>query len=88
MKNKVLTIARKIIHKQYGDWKINILGINLTIDASDAGGRQYSKSRSYEEIVDPLYTNIDSLYSPSLVIDIGANYGLLNNKYDMSSFVA
>lgn len=58
-----------------GDRVLAINDIRLTVDGADFGGTMYDSSRSYEELANPLYADIRGRYDPSLVIDIGANYG-------------
>jgi hypothetical protein len=54
---------------------INFEEIQLNVDWSDAGGRQYDQRQSYEEIRSLFYKDLASTLNPSVVLDIGANYG-------------
>lgn len=67
----VLPLARM----QEDDTLLRIGDLRLVVRSSDDGGMQYQYNRSYEEIASPLYKEIASRYAPSLVLDVGANYG-------------
>ena len=60
-------------------WKksrtIRIKDINLVVDSNDAGGQSYGSRASHEEYVNPLYSEISNFLTPTLIIDVGANYG-------------
>jgi len=59
---------------------LNIAGIKLKTDVLDAGGYDYYNSRkSYEECSSKLYDLIKDSLNPSLILDIGANYGFISS---------
>lgn len=58
-----------------------INGIYLIINKLDKGGLAYLSRNSYKEVINPLYRLINALYSPEIVLDIGANYGFISNIY-------
>lgn len=74
------TISKKIISTDRNyktkDIDFNAGGIAFTVDINDKGGAQYLNKVAYEEINDPLYSEINNIFNPSLVLDIGANYGI------------
>lgn len=81
--NTIMKIIIKNLFKLKGDKTYNIGDIQLTVDFSDLGGRQYNSKNSFEELVNPLYLEIKNRYDPTYVFDIGANYGftgILFNK--------
>lgn len=59
----------------FGDRTLDIDGLALSVDYSDAGGRAYALRAAHEESVSQLYAQIAHEFEPRLVIDIGANYG-------------
>lgn len=60
---------------------LSIHGISLLVDGSDPGGLQYDARPSFEMAVDYLYDQIAECLDPSLVVDIGANYGFTANVF-------
>jgi FkbM family methyltransferase len=60
---------------------LSIHGISLLVDGSDPGGLQYDSRPSFEMAVDYLYDQIAECLDPSLVLDIGANYGFTANVF-------
>lgn len=72
MKRQIKQIAGKIFHL---DQTIKINDLFLTIDSCDYGGTQYNSKGSFEELAIPLYTEINEIFKPDMVLDIGANYG-------------
>ena len=75
VKNLLVKSVEWTLFHHRGDRTLNLNGLQLTFDASDAGGRQYNAKSSYEEAANPLYQAILDKFNPSLVIDVGANYG-------------
>lgn len=59
----------------------NINGINLCVNTIDPGGKTYFSPSYYKDVVNPFYQIIESLYSPNIVLDIGANYGFTSNLF-------
>ena len=57
---------------------VEINGIKLCINPIDRGGRTYITGHPYKEAIDPLYKLIKKEFNPSLVLDIGANYGFIS----------
>lgn len=59
---------------------LEIENIKLKSDVLDAGGYDYYKSRkSYEEYASKFYKLVDKAISPSIILDIGANYGFISS---------
>lgn len=75
MLRKLKRIFHENIKLEANDKTLNINGLYLTIDPSDSGAMAYESKGSYEELANPLYKEIKKTLNPSLVIDIGANYG-------------
>ena len=80
MKKQIRKLVRKIVfchssNRALDNRTLCINGLCLTVDSGDAGGRMYEGKRSYEELSDPLSVEISKEFNPSLVIDVGANYG-------------
>ncbi len=57
------------------DETLDIVDLRLTIDPEDVGGRAYRNRPAVEERNSLLYPAIASHLRPSLIVDIGANYG-------------
>jgi FkbM family methyltransferase len=51
------------------------------VDGTDPGGLQYDARPSFEMAVDYLYDQIAECLDPSLVVDVGANYGFTANVF-------
>lgn len=54
---------------------LGIGDIKLIVDFSDAGGRQYTSRAAHEEYVSTFYDQILTFLKPTLVVDVGSNYG-------------
>jgi len=63
------------IKMEKNDIKIVIDGINIRVNEGDAGGTHYKGKQNVEEAVSPLFNLLKKQLCPSVVIDIGANYG-------------
>jgi FkbM family methyltransferase len=81
----MMTFMRKVIRKirtiesfvtkQERDVILELGDVRLIVANSDQGGHQYKGSNSFQELATNFYKEIQSRYNPSLVIDVGANYG-------------
>lgn len=89
-KNQIFEVY-KTNHRYFGfidlphQWKknnlkeiINFKEYKLTIDDTDSGGLMYDSKGSYEEINNKLYQEIEDLFAPDVIIDVGANYGFMS----------
>jgi len=69
-------MGRERTTKESGrDIVIEIEDIKLIVDSSEAGGLAYGERKAFEERESSLYEGIQSVISPGVVIDVGANYG-------------
>ena len=72
------------------DKTLIINNIDFTVDRLDGGGLAYEAKSSYEELNCNLYKQINDQFCPSVVFDIGANYGftgIVLSKYFTSANV-
>lgn len=71
--------------------KLLINDISLYINPFDKFGLNYDSKSSYDFINNKIYLDINRLFSPSCVIDIGANYGfstcVFNEFFNSPEFV-
>lgn len=79
MKSRLLQIAKRLIslnaRGRVGDRTLDLAGITLIINQSDRGGQQYESRSSVEEICNQLYPHLAQQLHPTVVVDVGANYG-------------
>ena len=54
---------------------VSIGAISLSYKGDDGGGKHYRQRSHVEEYFNPLYRLIEKKISPSICIDVGANYG-------------
>lgn len=73
--------AAKFLTGEFGDRTINIGNIKLTINLTDAGGSKYLSDEYIYDQLDKLHQEIEEIFHPQLVIDIGANYGYTGAVY-------
>lgn len=90
MKTKLKSIAKKVLQPILpgqtfsGDKTLDIAGLSLVVDWADYGGRQYQNRSSVEEVKNQLYSRLAEKFRPSVVVDVGANYGFTGSIFSRS----
>ena len=68
-KNYTQILNQNLEHTKIGEFKFYFRG-------DDTGGRHYRMKQHIEEYFNPLYGLINKEISPTICVDVGANYGL------------
>ena len=74
MISRLKKLAKKLLGLS-GNEILDISGIKLLVDLADVGGAQYQGRPAVEEVQNQLYSQLAKSLNPSVVVDIGANYG-------------